>query len=83
MRVYFSKVEEVLKEIGDLLVCMNLNGVLGKGFDFISQNFRSLECLHLHISFPDFLILSPELMNPESHSLPLIGPHISLRLNCI
>jgi hypothetical protein len=61
MRAYFSNAEEVLKEIGNYLVYMNLDDVLDKDFDFISKNCCSLECFHLHISFPDFLILLPEL----------------------
>jgi hypothetical protein len=73
MRAYCSNAEEILKERGNQLVFLNLNVVLDTDFDFISQNCHSFECLHLHISFPDFLILPPECINAESHSLPLIG----------
>ncbi|GFG32660.1 hypothetical protein Cfor_07547 [Coptotermes formosanus] len=78
----FSDVQEVLESIGKQLTCLNLVDVSNTDFSFISQNCRSLECLHLCFSFSHELLLPPNYLNPESHSLPLPDfPHVfSLQL---
>jgi hypothetical protein len=65
----------------DHVVCPNHTDVSDSDFDFISQNCCSLECVHLHISFPDFQILSPDYIGPELHSLPIQDfPYVALQL---
>lgn len=77
IRSAFIFAQEVLKSIGNQLICLNLIDVWNTDFLFISHNCRSLECLHLHFSYSYKLILPPNYLNPESHSLPLPDfPHV-------
>jgi len=71
IRSAFIFAQEVLKSIGNQLICLNLIDVWNTDFSFISHSCRSLECLHLHFSYSYKLILPPNYLNPESHSLPL------------
>ena len=79
----FGDAEEVLKSIGNQLICLNLIDVWNTDFSFISHNCRSLECLHLYFSYSDELILPRNYISPESHSLPFPDfPHVvALQLN--
>ena len=77
IRSAFIFAQEVLKSIGNQLICLNLKNVWNTDFSFISNNCRSLECLHLYFSYPYKLILPPNYRNPESHSLPFPDfPHV-------
>ena len=77
IRTAFIFAQEVLKSIGNQLICLNLIDVWNTDFSFISHNCRALECLHLYFSYSYKLILPPNYLNPESHSLPLPDfPHV-------
>lgn len=77
IRSAFILAQEVLKSIGNQLICLNLIDVWNTDFSFISQNCRSLQCLHLYFSYSYKLILPPNYLNPESHSLPIPDfPHV-------
>jgi len=71
IRSRFSDVEEFLKVSGNQLICLNLVDVFGTNFAIISQNCRSLECLHLCFSRSEDLILPANYRDFDSHSLPV------------
>ena len=77
IRTAFIFGQEVLKSIGNQLICLKFVDVWNTDFSFISHHCRSLECLHLYFSYSYKLILPPNYLNPESHSLPLPDfPHV-------
>jgi len=71
IRSRFSDVEEFLKVSGNQLICLNFVDVFGTNFTLISQNCRSLECLHLCFSLSEDLILPANYRDVDSHSLPV------------
>ncbi|GFG37358.1 hypothetical protein Cfor_07546, partial [Coptotermes formosanus] len=71
IRSHFSDAEEFLIAVGGHLICLNLVDVFGTSFTFISQNCRSLKCLHLSFSRSDHLILPTNYRDVDSYSLPL------------
>jgi len=71
IRSRFSDVEELLIAVGNQLICLNLVDVFGTNFALISQNCRSLECLHLCFSRSEDLILPANYRDVYSHSLPV------------
>jgi len=77
IRTAFVFAQEVLKSIGNQLICLKLIDVWNTDFSFISHHCCSLECLHLHFSYSYKLILPPNYLNPQSHSLPFPDfPHV-------
>jgi transcriptional regulator of aromatic amino acid metabolism len=58
----FSIIEQVLREIGKQLLCLNLIDVSGTDFAFIGRNCLSLECLHLCFNAKEFLILPVDIL---------------------
>jgi hypothetical protein len=78
----FCDVEEVLKTIGNQLICLRLVDVSNTDLSFISHNCLSLECLHLFFSFSDLLLLPGDTPHSDSGSGQILGfPHVvSLQL---
>jgi hypothetical protein len=73
----FRDVEEVLKPIGNQLICLRLVDVSNTDLSFISHNCLSLECLHLVFSFPDQLLLPGDTPHSDSGSEQILGfPHV-------
>jgi len=71
IRSRFSDVEEFLRVSGNQLICLNFVDVLSTNFTLISQNCRSLECLHLCFSRSEDLVLPANYRDVDSHSLPV------------
>jgi hypothetical protein len=71
----FSDTEEVLKSIGNQLICLNVMDTLNTDLSFISHYCRSLECLHICFSY--FLVSGENNRHRESRSGPILDfPHV-------
>jgi hypothetical protein len=71
-----------LRSIGKQLTCLTLDDVRNTDFLFITENCRSLECLHLSCGFRDCLMLPSEYRNPvPSQPLPDFSHVVSLELS--
>jgi hypothetical protein len=82
----FLNAKGFLRSIGKQLICLRLADVKNTDFSFISENCRSLECLHLSTVLPECLTWPFNYRDPESHlwSLPDF-PHVAsleLSLTC-
>ncbi|GFG37211.1 hypothetical protein Cfor_05619 [Coptotermes formosanus] len=71
VRYLFSNAEELLTALGSQLTCLKLVDVFGTKLTFLSQNCRSVKCLHLFFSQPVFLILPDNYRGVYSYLLPV------------
>jgi hypothetical protein len=77
-RYIFSDTKEVLKSIGNQLICFNLRDVRDIDLAFISENCRSLECLHICFSSPLLSSLGRNYHQSEPGSVPIaVLPHVT------
>ena len=68
----FSLVEDFLRISGYQLKCLNLINCSGTDFKFISQNCRSLECLHLQFKLMQYLHFPVQYRRHDSDQQPAI-----------
>jgi hypothetical protein len=65
----FSLAEDFLKISGNQLKCLNIINSSGTDFKFISQNCRSLECLHLQFKLIEYLHMPVHYRRDDSDPL--------------
>lgn len=79
----FSLVEDFLKISGNQMKCLNIINSSGTDFKFISQNCRSLECLHLQFKFIEYLHFPVHYRRDDSDSALPDFPSVTRLQLCI
>jgi hypothetical protein len=76
-RYIFSDIQEVLKSIGNQLICLNLKDVENTDLSFISQNCFTLECLHIQFPFTSHALSSGKSHHEKPGTVPAAEfPHV-------